>query len=314
MSLVQVTGLDGYNNGSFRNLKAAVTELQGLNVTSVAGQAAGTAMAAAAMRSEDTLLSVLQLTSGVPVDDTANCSIVDTHASGTLTFATAVATNTFVVNGVTYTLTATPTQPTDMLVNGTDAQMATRAAALINTYENRFGNIPAVVASSTGSSGVVTIKSLGDGAGNAPAVTNSAHATVTNNNSALVTATCASVAAADTLTVNSIVFTVTATPLLVTDVLLGGSDIAQAALFANAINYYQGNKGFSPAVQAAAVSAAVNISPLFPKSGNIIPLAGTVTTLAASGATLAGGTNTGGIKSTTNNTSKNMLIFWFNKR
>lgn len=320
MSLVTISNNDGYQNGNFRQVKAAVTELQGFSIDMPAGAAAATKMNVPAIRSEDTLKSVIQLTSGVPVDDTANCTIVDTRASGTVTFATAIEGSAFSVNGTTYTVRAVPLAVTDILLGGTDAQMATKAAAAVNAFENRAfdtnGNprSPSVIASSTGASGVVTFISLVDGAGNAPAVTNSAHATVTNNNTALVTATCASVVATDTLTVNGVVFTVTATPLLITDVLLGGSDNAQALNFANALNYYQGNHGFSPAVQAANVSAAVNISPLFAKTGNIIPLTGTVTVLAASGATLAGGTATGGIKSSTNNTGKNMLVFWFNKR
>lgn len=320
MALNSISNTDGTQGGNFRQVRDSVKELQGLSFTPVAGAAAGTKMNVAALRLEDTLAFVGQGTSGTFVDDTANCTIQDTRASGTVTFATAVDGNTFAVNGTTYTVKTVPAAVNDILLTGTDAQMATRAAAAVNAYEarpfdaNGLPRNPGVVASSTGASGVLTFKSLADGAGNAPAVSNSAHATVTNNNTALVTATCASVVATDTLTVNGIVFTVTATPLLTTDVLLGGSDNAQALNFANAINYYQGKTGFSPAVVAANVSAAVNISPLFNKTGNIIPLAGTTTTLAASGSTLSGGTATGGIKSTTDNSSKAMLVVWFNKR
>lgn len=154
-----------------------IREIRGLTVSTGAGAAAATKVNVAAIRTEDTILSVLRSVAGVISDVTANYSIVDTHASGTLTCASVVAGDTCVVNGVTYTARATPTLKNEFAVGGTNNATAANLAAAINAYETRWDGskfyAAAVVA--TVASAVVTIKAVADGtAGNALTLTGTA--------------------------------------------------------------------------------------------------------------------------------------------
>jgi len=67
----------------------AIAELQGLNIDLLAGATGGTKIDLAAIRAKDTILKALveDVTSGKFVDDTANVTITDIRASGTLTVA-----------------------------------------------------------------------------------------------------------------------------------------------------------------------------------------------------------------------------------
>lgn len=221
MTMQSLPKVVGGGAGTEGALHKAVRELQGLRVATVAGAAAGTKMDIAAMRTEDTILSALSWTNAAaaaPAEDVANITIQDTRASGTLTAASVNADDSCVVNGVTYTFKATPTQRNHIKYTegNTDAQDATLLANAINAYESHYDGAkalkPAVVASANGA--VVTVTALADGT-----------------------------------------------------------------------------------------------------AGNSIVLTGTPVRLAASGAgTLAGGTATGGIKSTTNLTGKTLTVFWFDKQ
>jgi hypothetical protein len=173
-------GGTGVTDGTLRE---AVKELQGLTVTVVAGAAAGTKMSAAAMRTEDTLLAALVSVNagGAMVDDSANMTIQETHAFGTITISgNPVDAETFVVNGVTFRFKTVPLVVTDAKITAGDVTaMAAAVAAVINAHENRMlpdgggYNTPQVVA--TSSAGVVTIKAVVDGvAGNAITLTESA--------------------------------------------------------------------------------------------------------------------------------------------
>lgn len=168
-------------------LKQIVKELQGLKCAVVAGAAAGTKMNVAALRKEDTIIAVHGVldaagSANTPADDTANVTISETRATGTLTISgNPVAAETFVVNGVTYTFRAAGTLTTsrDILITpGDNTAMAAAVAAAVNAYENRRldtgnNNTPAVVA--TSALGVVTFTAVADGtAGNALTLTESA--------------------------------------------------------------------------------------------------------------------------------------------
>lgn len=317
----------GGSNLTDGTLLAILRELQGRTVSVVTGAAAGTKMNVAALRTEDTLHAAIVHTdasAAAIVDDVANLTIQETRATGTLTVASVVNGNSCVVNGVTYTFRTTPTGPTDIKILGTDALNAAALAAAINTYENRYtssvGRNPAAVIASANAA-VVTITSVVDGVGPKATVTGTpTRLAATNSGTYVATLTAAAAVNNDTFAITDlagsvVTFTLKTTPVasVKTDVGLGVDNATQAVKVANAINAYQNATG-TLGVVATAVGAAVNISPIAPKGGNDIVLTGTVTVLAASGSgTLAGGTATGGIKSTTNLTGKTLVLHWSNK-
>jgi hypothetical protein len=310
-------------SGAVDQLPKIVRELSGYTVSYVAGAAAGTKMNVAAMRAEDTIIAAIIGTDagGAWTDDVANCTTQSTKAVGTITISgNPVAAETVTVGGDVYTWRAagTLTDAKDVLITtGDNTAMALALATAINNWQNRYNGsyqvAPLVVASPA--AGVVTITAVMDGAGNAPAVSNSANMAVTNNNTADVSATAVSVVNTNTLTVNGVVFTVKTTPDLniATDVAVGGTNDAMALNMANAINRYQREKG-SLNARATAITNVCHIYPLDAAQGNIYPLVEGSTNVAVSGATLAGGTATGGFKSTTNLTGKSVVVHWLNKQ
>ena len=167
---------------------------------------------------------------------------------------------------------------------------------------------------------VVTVTSIVDGAG--PKVTLAGTPTrlaATNSGTYVATLTAASAVNADTFAITDllgsvITFTLKTTPnaSVKTDVGLGVDNASQALKVANAINAYQNATG-TLGVVATNVGAAINISPVAPKGGNDIVLTGAAHVTASGSGTLAGGTNTGSIKSTTNLTGKTLTVVWFNK-
>ncbi len=145
----------------------AIRELQGLNVSVVAGAAADTKIDIAAVRTEDTVVSVVESAAGVLTDRTANTTIVDLRATGTLTVASAADGDTAVVNGVTYTFRDAPAARTDVPTSGaTDNDDAAALANVINSYERRYNEgwtEPDVVASVA--TNVVTVTAVVEGTG-----------------------------------------------------------------------------------------------------------------------------------------------------
>lgn len=100
------------------------------------------------------------------------------------------------------------------------------------------------------------------------------------------TATLASVAAGDTLTLAGVTFTASATLNTGQNFLQSGTDTADAAALAAAINRYQQQTHCS----ATSAAAVVTITALdYGTEGNAITLAETGTTITVSGATLANG-------------------------
>lgn len=323
-SLAQITNQQQLND--------ALTEIQGITCTQVAGAAAGTKMNIAKLRTEDTVLSVLVGTDagGAWADDVANVTIQATKATGTLTVAAVANNDTATANGNVYTFKDTPTAIRDVKrTAGDNNANAAALSAAINSYETRRiapgqPNRPAIVA--TVSTNVVTLTAFDDGAGNAPAVTNSANAVVTNNNTADVSATCVSVVNGNTLTVNGVVFTAVTTIANANPVPaygdkadpkqakvggVGNTDTGMAAEFVRVINKYDLYFGTLDVI-ASNVLGVVHLKPRSANKGNIVTLAGTGG-VTPSGATLSGGTATGGIKSTTALASKSLFVLWFNK-
>lgn len=130
------------------------------------------------------------------------------------------------------------------------------------------------------------------------------------------TLTIATAVNGNTATVRGVVYTfrTTPTPGVLTDVALGGSNAANAANLAAAINYYESRQNAGAQVVASANAAVVTITAVAEGTGgNSIALVGTASTITASGATLAGGTSTGGILISAATTSSKVLLVWFDK-
>lgn len=325
-------------------LEAAVKELQGLTVTVVAGATASTAMAVPALRLEDTLIAALITTDagGAAANDVANMTIQSTAAFGTITISgNPVDADVFTVNDTVYTFKTTPTDTAQVKITaGDNTAMALAAANAINTYETRYvepGGYrkPAVVA--TASAGVVTVTGVVDGVGNGVVLTGTTTVlAASGTTTASATLTPVTVVADNTCVVSGVTFTAKVAPSpLPGDAVTqqfytkaaapaypgvagatAGSDCATGHWLARAINDYEA-KNFTLDVVATAhaTTGVVTLVPRTPKAGNLITLAKTATNVAVTGSgTLTGGTNTGGVKSTTNLASKTVTLFWFNKR
>lgn len=167
-----------------KELRDIVGELQRLKVSVVTGAAAATKMNLAAIRAEDTVLSVLAVldaagSANTPADDTAQVTISDIRATGTITVSgNPVNDETFVVNGKTYTFKTTPTLVEHVkIVAGDNNAMAANIKNAINAWEGRRlttkWRTPDVVA--TVATNVVTVKARLEGAaGNAFTLTEAA--------------------------------------------------------------------------------------------------------------------------------------------
>lgn len=175
----------GYQGKDFGSAFAALRELQGFRVSLLAGGSQDAKINLAAIRAEDTILSVLNNNAGTITDVTANHEIWDIRASGTLTLSSTVATENCTVNGKTYTFKDTPTAAYgDVAVGGSDTLSAANLAAAINAYENSGERAnaggPKVVASANAA--VVTVTAIAEGAaGNA--ITFTGDATITASGS-----------------------------------------------------------------------------------------------------------------------------------
>lgn len=131
------------------------------------------------------------------------------------------------------------------------------------------------------------------------------------------TLTCASVAANDVCVVNGVTYTAKAAPATATQFKVEATDNAQAATLAKCINDYENRYAGSAQNVAKVVATVVNaVVTIKAKdegtAGNALTLTGTAVRLAASGAgTLAGGSATGGIKST--GATNQVILLWMNK-
>lgn len=130
------------------------------------------------------------------------------------------------------------------------------------------------------------------------------------------TLTCAAVVAGDTCVVNGVTYTAAAAPANATEFKVEATNNAQATTLAKCINDYENRYAGSAQNVAAVVATVVNaVVTIKAKeegtAGNAIVLTGTAVRLAASGAgVLAGGSATGGIKSS--GATNQVLLFWLN--
>lgn len=181
-------GGSGISDGT---LAKVLTELQGLTVSLVAGEADGVAMSVPSISPEDTILMALvfdNAAAAAPVNDADHITITPTHASGSFTFTGGMPDDgdTVSVNGTVYTWkdSATALNHVQIPVGDgvADLDAANALAAAINAYEGRYearlnGNswrTPQVVASVVnGSDPKVVITAVVNGsAGNLIALAN----------------------------------------------------------------------------------------------------------------------------------------------
>lgn len=131
------------------------------------------------------------------------------------------------------------------------------------------------------------------------------------------TVTVGTVAAGDTVTVAGLTYTLVANDAVVqahdkSKVKVGASANDCAANLAAAINAREASRS-AQQVSASVLTNVVTVTAIAEgTSGNALTLAETGNTFAVSGATLAGGTATGGIKFT--GVTNQVILFWFNKR
>jgi phage tail sheath gpL-like len=150
-------------------LKGILTEVQGLTVNVVTGAGSGVKMNLAALRTEDTLVSVLELVgAGTTVTDvvdrTSIATIAETKATGTVTCASVANNDTATVNAKVYTFKTTLTDlenevggsAYEVLIGASDTASAANLAAAINVRDG-------ATVSATSALGVVTVKSVADG-------------------------------------------------------------------------------------------------------------------------------------------------------
>lgn len=128
------------------------------------------------------------------------------------------------------------------------------------------------------------------------------------------TLTLTSVVATDACSVNGMTYTFqAAAPTSYGQVQVGGTDAASATNLAAAINAYETRVGNSYEVVATADSTVVTVTARAEgTAGNAITLTTSDGTIVVSGATLSGGTATGGVQST--GATDQIIMFWYNKK
>lgn len=129
------------------------------------------------------------------------------------------------------------------------------------------------------------------------------------------TLTLASVIATDQAVVNGKTYTFQAgDPVTYGEVKVGANDTESAANLRDAINLYETNIAENPAeVVATSAAGVVTITAKDGgAAGNAIDISSPDATITASGATLANGSDTGGIKSS--GITNQIIMLWFNKQ
>lgn len=305
-----------------QNLQAFLTALASTRLTLLAGAAAGTKIALSGIRRIDAILGALNNNAGTLTDIKF---VQGAKASGTLTFASAVANDTFVVAGVTFTITATPSPLvyTDVLLRATDALQAAAAASAVNAFFAATDG--AITASATGA--VLTASATHSGtSGNSYTTVGGSHITAggatmsggtadagltISDTRAAGTLTFASAVAGDTCVVDGVTFTIKSSSAYsasnLQHILLGTSNRLTASNAAKAIHrFFSSRDGLlSASVLNNVVTVQGNIEAS--TSQNSVTIVGGAH-ITASGATLAGGSATGGVSCVS--TTNQIVLLW----
>lgn len=137
-----------------------------------------------------------------------------------------------------------------------------------------------------------------------------------NSVNASGTVTAGTVVAGDTVTIAGLTYTLVSNPTVIaagdySKVKVGASATEAATNLAAAVNAREGSR--TALVIATSAVAVVTITAVAEGvAGNSIALTEVGTTFTVSGAVLAGGTATGGIKSTS--VTNQVILYWFNKK
>lgn len=137
-----------------------------------------------------------------------------------------------------------------------------------------------------------------------------------NSVNASGTVTAGTVVAGDTVTIAGLTYTLVSNPTVIaagdySKVKVGASATDAATNLAAAVNAREGSR--TALVTATSAVAVVTITAVAEGvAGNSIALTEVGTTFTVSGAVLAGGTATGGIKSTS--VTNQVILYWFNKK
>lgn len=177
----------GFGGTNVNNLAKIIGELQDQRTSVVAGAGSGVAIAIPSLTINDTVRSAISYNAGVPSDQTANTTVIDTRATGTITLSSHVVGDTVTVAGKVFTAVAAVgyagnAKPMQYGVGATGAATADALADAINA-----ANL-GVLASASGA--VVTVTAVAGGvAGNSIGLVISAHGSVSGATLAGGTAT-----------------------------------------------------------------------------------------------------------------------------
>ena len=171
MALETVTkgghGGAGSQGDGASSFEKAIKELQGLTISLLAGAAANTKIALAAIRPEDTILKAFNNNAGTITDITGTMSIDSLKASGTVTVGSAVANDTVTIAGMAFTFVASKTNPLDytkVVIGGTAEATAINLEAALKARLAQTANPTISVSRAVA---VLTITAVAEGtAGN----------------------------------------------------------------------------------------------------------------------------------------------------
>jgi hypothetical protein len=181
--LENISAQFGQGGTGIPQLGAILRELQGLTFNLLAGASANTKVNVADIRLGDTVAFALNNNAGALTDITSSISIVDTHASGTITVGTLQNGDVCVVDGRTYTARVAPSASGEFKIGATAAESALNLSSAIALLERKdvLGQaVPKLQVSVA--SNVVTLRAQADGvAGNSIVLTGSTRLQVTGS-------------------------------------------------------------------------------------------------------------------------------------
>ena len=164
----------GQNNTMAAAVSAAINAYEGRYESQLNGDSNRTATCVATVNANVVTITAVVEGAGNAPQVTGTATVLaaagtDTGAA-TLTPVSVVATNTFVVNGVTFTAVASGATDVQFNLKGSDALQGAEVARAINAYQFKYGTLDAK-ATAHATTGVVTVTPLTPPTGNAISLT-----------------------------------------------------------------------------------------------------------------------------------------------